>query len=71
MADSSVLRGAGYSRPVYYGWWVLAATALTEMLAIGSTSYAAGLFVLRFSMISACRGPTPTARSRSCSLVGR
>lgn len=34
------------SRPVYYGWWVLAAGAITEMLAIGSTSYAAGLFVL-------------------------
>lgn len=31
---------------IYYGWWVLAASALTEMLAIGSTSYAAGLFVL-------------------------
>ena len=34
------------SRPVYYGWWVLGAGAITEMLAIGSTSYAAGLFVL-------------------------
>ena len=33
-------------RPIYYGWWVLAAAALTEMLAIGSTSYSAGLFVL-------------------------
>jgi len=33
-------------RRIYYGWWVLAAGALTEMLAIGSTSYAAGLFVL-------------------------
>ena len=31
---------------VYYGWWVLLAGAITEMLAIGSTSYAAGLFVL-------------------------
>lgn len=31
---------------IYYGWWVLLATAVTEMLAIGSTSYAAGLFVL-------------------------
>ncbi len=31
---------------IYYGWWVLAAAALTEMLSIGSTSYAAGLFVL-------------------------
>src|SRR6185437_4504070 len=46
MAVSNVLREAGYRRPVYYGWWVLAAAALTEMLAIGSTSYAAGLFVL-------------------------
>ena len=34
------------SLPVYYGWWVLAATAITEMLVIGSTSYGAGLFVL-------------------------
>ena len=33
-------------RPVYYGWWVLAATAAIEMLTIGSTSYSAGLFVL-------------------------
>ena len=33
-------------RPIYYGWWVLAAAALTETLAIGSTSYSAGLFVL-------------------------
>jgi len=33
-------------RPIYYGWWVLAAGAITEMLAIGSTSYAAGLFML-------------------------
>ena len=33
-------------RPIYYGWWVLAATAAIEMLAIGSTSYSAGLFVL-------------------------
>ena len=41
------LRAAGEARrPIYYGWWVLAAAALTEMLAIGSTSYAAGLFVL-------------------------
>jgi len=31
---------------IYYGWWVLLAGAITEMLAIGSTSYAAGLFVL-------------------------
>ena len=33
-------------RPVYYGWWVLAASAAIEMLTIGSTSYSAGLFVL-------------------------
>jgi sugar phosphate permease len=31
---------------IYYGWFVLAAGALSEMLAIGSTSYSAGLFVL-------------------------
>lgn len=38
---------AGHARrPVYYGWWVLLAAALTEMLSIGSTSYSAGLFVL-------------------------
>ena len=46
MAESDALPTVGYSRPVYYGWWVLGAAALTEMLAIGSTSYAAGLFVL-------------------------
>jgi sugar phosphate permease len=34
------------ARPVYYGWWVLAATAVIEMLTIGGTSYSAGLFVL-------------------------
>jgi MFS family permease len=33
-------------RPIYYGWWVLAAAAVTEMLAIGSISYASGLFVV-------------------------
>lgn len=32
--------------PFYYGWAVLAAGALAEMLAQGATSYAAGLFVL-------------------------
>ncbi|MES2294868.1 MAG: MFS transporter [Pseudomonadota bacterium] len=32
--------------PFYYGWLILAATAVTEMLAQGATSYAAGLFVL-------------------------
>jgi MFS family permease len=30
----------------YYGWFVLAASALTEMLVAGATSYSAGLFVL-------------------------
>jgi sugar phosphate permease len=30
----------------YYGWYVLAASALAEMLVIGATSYSAGLFVL-------------------------
>ena len=35
------------ARPaIYYGWWVLAAGAVIEMLAIGSISYSAGLFVL-------------------------
>ena len=38
---------AGRARaPIYYGWWVLAAGAVIEMLAIGSISYSAGLFVL-------------------------
>jgi MFS family permease len=46
MAESNALSQARYWRPIYHGWWVLAAAALTEMLAIGSTSYAAGLFVL-------------------------
>jgi MFS family permease len=32
--------------PVYYGWFVLAASAVAELLAQGATSYAAGLFVL-------------------------
>jgi len=32
--------------PFYYGWVILAATAVSEMLAQGATSYAAGLFVL-------------------------
>ena len=31
---------------MYYGWAVLAASALTEMIALGVTSYAAGLFVI-------------------------
>jgi len=46
MIESEAVRTADYSGSVYYGWWVLAAAALTEMLAIGSTTYAAGLFVL-------------------------
>jgi MFS family permease len=32
--------------PVYYGWFVLAASAISEMLVQGATSYSAGLFVL-------------------------
>lgn len=32
--------------PVYYGWYVLAASAASEMLVQGATSYASGLFVL-------------------------
>ena len=32
--------------PVYYGWFVLAASAIAELLAQGATSYSAGLFVL-------------------------
>jgi len=32
--------------PFYYGWAILAATAVSELLAQGATSYAAGLFVL-------------------------
>jgi MFS family permease len=32
--------------PVYYGWFVLAASAVAELLAQGATSYSAGLFVL-------------------------
>ncbi len=32
--------------PVYYGWFVLAASAVSEMLVQGATSYSAGLFVL-------------------------
>jgi MFS family permease len=46
MIESETERSADYSGSLYYGWWVLAAAALTEMLAVGSTSYAAGLFVL-------------------------
>ena len=32
--------------PFYYGWLILAATAVSELLAQGATSYGAGLFVL-------------------------
>jgi sugar phosphate permease len=32
--------------PVYYGWFVLAASAVSEMLVQGATSYSAGLFIL-------------------------
>jgi sugar phosphate permease len=32
--------------PVYYGWLVLAASAVSELLVQGATSYSAGLFVL-------------------------
>ena len=32
--------------PVYYGWFILAASAVSEMLVQGATSYGAGLFVL-------------------------
>jgi MFS family permease len=32
--------------PFYYGWLVLAASAVSELLAQGATSYSAGLFVL-------------------------
>lgn len=39
MAASSSGRG------VYYGWWVLAAVAVCEMLAYGATTFSAGLFV--------------------------
>jgi MFS family permease len=32
--------------PIYYGWFVLAASAVSEMLLQGATAYSAGLFVL-------------------------
>jgi sugar phosphate permease len=32
--------------PVYYGWFVLAASSVSEMLVMGATAYASGLFVL-------------------------
>src|SRR5476649_2806671 len=37
---------AAKKSPIYYGWFVLAAGAVSEMLAIGATSYTAGFFVL-------------------------
>ena len=47
MIEKSSLSVGPKDRPaIYYGWWVLGAGAITEMLALGSTSYAAGLFVL-------------------------
>ncbi|HXI99614.1 MAG TPA: MFS transporter [Micropepsaceae bacterium] len=44
--NDALLVAGGVRPPIYYGWWVLLAAALTEMLSIGSTSYSAGLFVL-------------------------
>src|SRR5882672_9738245 len=44
--DTALSAVSESSRPVYYGWWVLGAGAITEMLVTGSASYAAGLFVL-------------------------
>jgi MFS family permease len=38
--------GGGAALPFYYGWLVLAASAVSEMLVLGATSYSAGLFVL-------------------------
>jgi sugar phosphate permease len=32
--------------PIYYGWFVLAASAVSEMFVMGATAYASGLFVL-------------------------
>ena len=32
--------------PVYYGWFVLASSAVCELLVQGATLYSAGLFVL-------------------------
>jgi hypothetical protein len=31
MIETEAVRTADYSRSVYYGWWVLAATALTGL----------------------------------------
>ena len=49
--------------PFYYGWLVLAAGAVSEMLATGSTAYAAGLFVLPLQAEFIFRARTPTVRS--------
>jgi MFS family permease len=37
---------AARSQGVFYGWWIVAAVFVCEMFAIGSTSYAFGLFVI-------------------------
>jgi len=39
-------KGQALPLPFYYGWLVLAGSAVSEMIAIGATSYSAGLFVL-------------------------
>lgn len=39
------MTAAPRSRTIYYGWWVLAVAFAGEMFAIGSTTYAFGLFV--------------------------
>jgi sugar phosphate permease len=36
---------AARAAAIYYGWWMLGGVFLTEMLSIGSTTYAYGLFV--------------------------
>jgi sugar phosphate permease len=47
MSANSNLESVPRERPaIYYGWWILGAGAITEMLALGSTSYSAGLFVI-------------------------
>ena len=61
--DTALSAVSESSRPVYYGWWVLGAGAITEMLAIGSTSYAAGLFVLPLEReLSLSRAAASSAR---------
>ncbi len=65
--------------PVYYGWFVLAASAVSEMLVQGATSYASGLFVLplqaEFHISRAARqsaGPDPVCgRHAGRAAVGR